>query len=76
MNKLDVKDCEFDNPESCYHLTRGVHEKSISKKGLGAHIGIRSKDKPLLEMLVTRFQQKSIQQLGQETLEEQKDTAL
>ena len=44
MNKLDVKECEFDNPESCYHLTRGVHEESISQKGLGADIGIRSKD--------------------------------
>ena len=44
MNKLDVKECEFDNPESCYHLTRGVHEESIIKKGLGADIGIRSKD--------------------------------
>lgn len=44
MKKLDVNECEFDNPESCYHLTRGVHEESISQKGLGADIGIRSKD--------------------------------
>ena len=44
MNNLDVNECEFDNPESCYHLTRGVHEESIAQKGLGANIGIRSKD--------------------------------
>lgn len=44
MKELDVKECEFDNLESCYHLTRGVHENSISEKGLGADIGIRSKD--------------------------------
>lgn len=44
MNELDVKKCEFDSLESCYHLTRGVHEESISKEGLGADIGIRSKD--------------------------------
>lgn len=44
MKELDVKKCEFDNIESCYHLTRGVHEDSIAEKGLGADIGIRSKD--------------------------------
>lgn len=44
MKELDVADCEFDNPDSCYHLTRAVHEESISKNGLGANIGIRSKD--------------------------------
>ena len=33
-----------------------------------------SKDKPLLELLVARLREKSTQQLGQETLEEQKDT--
>ena len=44
MLELDVKKCEFDNPESCYHLTRAVHENSIAKNGLGADIGIRSKD--------------------------------
>lgn len=44
MKELDVTNCEFDNPDSCYHLTRAVHEKSISENGLGANIGIRSKD--------------------------------
>lgn len=47
METIDVKECEFNNPESCYHLTRAVHhygEKGIAKKGLGADIGIRSKD--------------------------------
>jgi len=44
MKELDVKECEFNNIESCYHLTRGVHEDSIAEKGLGADIGIRSKD--------------------------------
>lgn len=44
MKELDVKECEFENIESCYHLTRGVHEDSIEEKGLGADIGIRSKD--------------------------------
>lgn len=44
MKELDVKECEFKNLESCYHLTRGVHEDSISENGLGANIGIRSKD--------------------------------
>ena len=44
MKELDVKECEFKNLESCYHLTRSVHEDSISENGLGANIGIRSKD--------------------------------
>lgn len=44
MKERDVEECEFDNLESCYHLTRGVHEDSIAEKGLGADIGIRSKD--------------------------------
>ena len=44
MKELDVRNCEFDNPESCYHLTRAVHESSIAEHGLGADIGIRSKD--------------------------------
>lgn len=44
MKSLNVSKCEFDNPENCYHLTRGVHEESIAEKGLGADIGIRSKD--------------------------------
>lgn len=44
IEELDVRDCEFDNPESCYHLTRAVHESSIGENGLGADIGIRSKD--------------------------------
>lgn len=44
VKQLDVTDCEFDNLESCYHLTRGVHENSIAKNGLGAQIGVRSKD--------------------------------
>lgn len=44
VKQLDVTDCEFDNSESCYHLTRGVHENSIAKNGLGAQIGVRSKD--------------------------------
>lgn len=45
MKELDVKECEFDNIESCYHLTRGVHEDNIAEKGLEADIGIRSKDR-------------------------------
>lgn len=44
MQETDIKNCELDNPESCYHLTRGIHEASIGKEGLGADIGIRSKD--------------------------------
>ena len=44
IKKLDISECELDNIESCYHLTRGVHEYSIEKMGLGADIGIRSKD--------------------------------
>lgn len=44
MEVIDVKDADFYNPESCYHLTRGIHEESINKNGLGADIGIRSKD--------------------------------
>ena len=44
MKSLNVSKCEFGNPENCYHLTRGVHEESIAEKGLGADIGIRSKD--------------------------------
>lgn len=44
MREKDVKECEFDNPESCYHLTRAVHENSIAETGLGDDIGIRSTD--------------------------------
>lgn len=44
MKEKDVKECQFDNLENCYHLTRAVHEDSIAEKGLGADIGIRSKD--------------------------------
>ena len=35
-----------------------------------------SKDRPLLEMLFTRMKEKSTQQLGKETLEEQKNITL
>lgn len=44
MKVIDIKDSELDNSESCYHLTRAVHEESIAKNGLGADIGVRSKD--------------------------------
>lgn len=44
MKEKDIKKCQLDNPESCYHLTRAVHEDSIAEKGLGADIGIRSKE--------------------------------
>ncbi len=44
MKELDVKKCEFDNIESCYHLTRRIFENEISEKGLNPSIGIRSKD--------------------------------
>lgn len=44
MNVKDVRQCNLEDQEGCYHLTRGVHEESISKDGLGANIGIRSKD--------------------------------
>ena len=44
MKELDVEQCEIANPEGCYHLTRAVHAPSIANVGLGADIGVRSRD--------------------------------
>lgn len=44
MDIKDVNQCHLEDKEGCYHLTRSVHEKSISEMGLGPNIGIRSKD--------------------------------
>lgn len=44
MKEKDVKDCQLDNLESCYYLTRAIHEDSIAENGLGANIEIRSKE--------------------------------
>ena len=44
MKELDVEQCEIANPEGCYHLTRDVHAPSIANIGLGADIGVRSRD--------------------------------
>ncbi len=44
MRRLDVEQCEIASPEGCYHLTRAVHAPSIENIGLGADIGVRSRD--------------------------------
>lgn len=44
MRELDIKKCELDNEESCYHLTRKVYKEKIAQQGICPDIGIRSKD--------------------------------